>query len=374
MLGERVVLSLCKSIRDRRVAIACDRYFSSPQLFCRSAVPLVGTYMSNRKFTPKVLHDRKLEKKNDFDFSSSNKGLLAIKWKDNKDVLVMSNCHLPHIGETLRRQQDGSKEKVFCPTAILDYNLIMGGTDRCDQMASLYSYGRKSSKWWKKVFFRLFRITTINSWIISSKLQGKKPPFFVFLMELAHEMIQEAAIRRDYVPGRKRGRPSKLDRLVLDPVGNHMIVCANKKGRWRCVQCAKRKKESRVPFLCKSCNVPLCPACFVDYHKDLQSSMNQTFSDDDLDEPPEPNPVPAPPDLVDLCGGPSKTSSTPSTRITLRTRKQKVVQVSTFEEKTNRIAKKHNLTKDVAMSVIESAKLKKTKNVLPLPDWDQDPN
>ena len=300
-----------------------------------------------------------------------------MKWRDNNDVLVMSNCHNADIGETLRRQKNGEKEKVFCPQAILDYNCFMAGTDRCDQMATLYSYSRKSNKWWKKVFFRLFRIAIINTWILHTKIHGKKTPFFVFLMDLAHEMIQEAAIRREYEPTRtrRRGRPSKNDRMTLDPVGKHMIICAKKKGRWRCVQCSKQKKEKRVPFICKSCNVALCPSCFVDYHRDLTNhSDSEVESDQEIpDTPPAPQ---APPEVIDLAATAApQATSTPQTTSSKRCftlRKRKVVQVSTFEEKAKRLAKTHNLTKDVAMAVIESARIQNTANLHTSQDFGQD--
>ena len=266
-LGERVVLSLAKTIRNKDTLIACDRFFSSPILFARSPVPLVGTYRTSRKYTPKELTTPKL-KKNDCEFAANQEhGLLCTRWQDNNDVYVMSNCHKSEIDKTTRKQRDGTKQEVFCPKMILDYNAWMCGTDRCDQMASLYNYGRKSNKWWKKTFFRLFRISLINTWVIWKQIESKeKIPFFHFLDELASHMIERGLYQRPKKAIRLAGRPSKAEATLYRPQGEHYPVASNQ--RKRCIRCSKRKIERRVKIICHECNQAICLECFLPYHRE----------------------------------------------------------------------------------------------------------
>ena len=38
----------------------------------------------------------------------------------------------------------------------------MNGVDHNDQLLSYYALNRKSSKWWKKVYWRLFELVIVN--------------------------------------------------------------------------------------------------------------------------------------------------------------------------------------------------------------------
>ena len=53
----------------------------------------------------------------------------------------------------------------------------MSAVDRCDQYQSSYDIGRKSQKWWKKVFGRMLELCVINSCIFRSlhpEITGEK--------------------------------------------------------------------------------------------------------------------------------------------------------------------------------------------------------
>ena len=63
------------------------------------------------------------------------KGVCASAWMDKKIVMAMySNCQPTETEFVLRRQRDGSRSEVTCPTAIISYNKHMGGVDRGDQV------------------------------------------------------------------------------------------------------------------------------------------------------------------------------------------------------------------------------------------------
>lgn len=58
------------------------------------------------------------------------------------------------------KQTNKVGNKVDIPwslTAIAFYNEIMGGVDLADQMSGVYDKGRKSCKWWKKVYYDILR-------------------------------------------------------------------------------------------------------------------------------------------------------------------------------------------------------------------------
>ena len=66
---------------------------------------------------------------------------------DKKLVFLLSNFQEPSSTDIIqRKEKDGGKVNVQCPTSIIDYNKHMGGVDRADQRKENYSLDRKSKK------------------------------------------------------------------------------------------------------------------------------------------------------------------------------------------------------------------------------------
>ena len=42
----------------------------------------------------------------------------------------------------------------------------MNGVDRADQYTVYYSFIRKARKWWRKLFFWMLEVVTVNSYIL----------------------------------------------------------------------------------------------------------------------------------------------------------------------------------------------------------------
>ena len=51
-----------------------------------------------------------------------------------------------------RRKPDDSRVDLPCPPCLTDYQSFMRGVDRADQRIGYYNLGRRSKKWWKRVF------------------------------------------------------------------------------------------------------------------------------------------------------------------------------------------------------------------------------
>jgi len=76
--------------------------------------------------------------------------LLAIKWKDIRDVFILTTGHEDVLIEAPSSR--GAHQKIK-PAAVLDYNKYETGVDISDQMLSYYSFERKTIEWWKKLLF-----------------------------------------------------------------------------------------------------------------------------------------------------------------------------------------------------------------------------
>ncbi|GFS58062.1 DDE_Tnp_1_7 domain-containing protein [Trichonephila inaurata madagascariensis] len=83
------------NLPDKNPIIIIDNYFSSISLFeylKRKSIYAIGRVRDNRSGLSKVIDDKKM-KRGDFDNQISNQGIYFFKWKDNRPVYFLCNCH-----------------------------------------------------------------------------------------------------------------------------------------------------------------------------------------------------------------------------------------------------------------------------------------
>ena len=78
--------------------------------------------------------------------------LTVVRWKDKRDVFALSSFH----GNSI------DNEMPHKPEIISTYNSFMNGVDHNDQLLSYHALNRKSLKWLKKVYWRLFGLVIVN--------------------------------------------------------------------------------------------------------------------------------------------------------------------------------------------------------------------
>jgi hypothetical protein len=280
---------------NKGYSLYTDNYYSSPTLFDElnaSGTNAVGTARTNRKEMPQAVRDKNLKKGEAVYRQREN--LLAIKWKDKRDVTVLSTKHMPTFSLTGKVNRV-TREPICIPTCILEYNKYMGGVDRSDQLGKYYTITRKSMKWWKKLAFHIINLLITNSYVLYVKMEPQKVlSQFDFRKELARELII-ASERRISKKGRRSvGVPEQ--RLV----GRHFpaaipaqagaknqhpcrkcIVCSEKTGKRNAAGNPKRK-ETR--YWCPTCAKPLCvDICFERFHTLKHYRLQEDSSSSDSD-------------------------------------------------------------------------------------------
>ena len=176
-LGYRVVMDLMDRFQMKGHCLFIDNFYTSPQLLSdllAVRVYYTGTVRPNRKNFPReVIPSNTNLPSGSFRFATTkvfeSKEIVAMWWRNRRDVLALSTMHNTSITTVMKRPKDVcDKRPLPCPSIIDDYNLYMGGVDLADQNLSYYSMTtRKTLKWWKKVFWRLVNICITNSRIIS---------------------------------------------------------------------------------------------------------------------------------------------------------------------------------------------------------------
>lgn len=96
----------------------------------------------NRKYLPREVTNTKL-KKGEIAAKQTEDGIVALKWRDKRDVLMLSTKQsgLKTVVKTNRRN-----ECVIKPACIEDYNNGKSSIDVSDQMATYGSALRRCTK------------------------------------------------------------------------------------------------------------------------------------------------------------------------------------------------------------------------------------
>ena len=271
-----IVFELMRDHLDKGHEVYMDRYYSSVKLYndlyLRKTVA-VGTCMVNRKGLPKEFLAQSIPQET---LVACRQGpLLALKWRDKRDVVVLSTKHIANMKEVQTKRSPFVKNK---PVAILDYNTHMCGVDNSDQMLSYYSFNRKTIDWWKKLFFHLINLALVNAQKIYNVVNLQPMPLSAFLLSVIEDLVDDAGAsqeREDLV-----SHPNPFSRVFRNyrhfPVYNKGNASKSHAQR-DCVVCAMKRKHKTIEeqkkfrkttvYQCKICKVPLCIVdCFEVYH------------------------------------------------------------------------------------------------------------
>jgi len=92
----------------------------------------------------------------------SDSNVLILKWKDKRDLYMIS---IKHNSEVVKRHERGKIIKK--PKVVIDYNVGKTSIDLSDQMSSYSNPFRCSLKWYKKVALDgLLNIGVVNSFVL----------------------------------------------------------------------------------------------------------------------------------------------------------------------------------------------------------------
>ena len=193
-LGGSVVTWLTQDLVGKAYHIFMDSFFSSVPLYHKLLshnIYCTGTLRSKRRNFPPDLKDvakRGLATRGDM-MARQDGNVSVCVWQDTWPVTFMSSGHNPaHMKSITRRKADGSVIDVDCPLSITDYSQFMGGVDRGDQYRKYYHVRVKSRKSYKYIFWFLFEICVLNSFILSrySPCTTSTPTYLSFRKQLAH--------------------------------------------------------------------------------------------------------------------------------------------------------------------------------------------
>ncbi len=110
------------------------------------------------------------------------KGILALKWKDMRNVVMLSTIHNHSTVPKRRRSRPavGGTEEIQKPV------------DKGDQLMSYYGFSHRTVKWGRRALFHLLDNAIVNAWCILyhlSEQPGRKLAHKQFRIELASNCL-----------------------------------------------------------------------------------------------------------------------------------------------------------------------------------------
>ncbi|XP_012634083.1 zinc finger MYM-type protein 2 isoform X3 [Microcebus murinus] len=264
-VSSSVVMKLIEGLLDSGHVLYTDNYYTSihlaHQLLERSTY-LVGTLRSNRKLNPPDVVKAKLNK-NEVIARESDTGVVVLKWKDKRDVLMLSTMH----GEDTKvvETRKGVVEK---PHMIVDYNNSKAFVDLSDQLKSYSCSLRRGIKWFRKLAIELITGSAlVNSLVLYRVVNKKKISITKFKEQVCLKLLQtdETSTVVLSLP-----MPSVTCSLMnMGSARRRCTVCYEKtqaeKGREYAM-----KRCKQTAWKCSKCNVYFCVECFFLKHTSMK--------------------------------------------------------------------------------------------------------
>ena len=123
--------------------------------------------LSGQAFPKELVTKATVHNRGYYDFRS-NGPLLAAVWVDKRSIYFLSTLHIAEASAVTvkRRKLDGTQDDIACPPLLHDYQAYMQGVDCGDQLIGDYKAGRRSKKWWKRVFFHILECSILNGYVL----------------------------------------------------------------------------------------------------------------------------------------------------------------------------------------------------------------
>ncbi|KAL0861425.1 hypothetical protein ABMA27_008969 [Loxostege sticticalis] len=174
----KVVAKLLKHYLNTGRHVYMDNFYNSVDLadfLLRNKTHVTGTLRIKRKRNPSIVCTSKLRRGGSI-FRFNRAGSCVCKWKDQRDVLMISTKHSPELKVFINKRG----QQILKPNMVIEYNKFMNGVDRHDQMMSNYTCEHKTMRWYKKVGIHISQTMLLNAYFLFNMKMGKTMDYLEF--------------------------------------------------------------------------------------------------------------------------------------------------------------------------------------------------
>lgn len=228
-VSTKVVMELMEPYLDEGRCLFVDNWYTSVDLaekLLERNTHVVGTLRANRKRNLIEVTKKKLTRGGVI-AKKNRQGIMVLKWKDRRDVLMLSTKHDNSMKSFNRRGKTFEK-----PNVVAEYNKGKGYIDLSDQMGSYHTCLRKSIKWYRKLIFDIVCNTSIvNALSIYTDVTGQK----MTLVDFREAVIQ--------------GLLKKKTQITTDNEEKHVLEKTSNIGRCkRCYETISKEKGTEIHY------------------------------------------------------------------------------------------------------------------------------
>nr|CAI5849428.1 unnamed protein product [Callosobruchus analis] len=244
-VATKVVLELLETNLDKGLTLYTDNWYTSMELATKLRARnthLVGTVRKNRKGLPLDVVNAKLKRGEIF--GQEKNGIVVFKWRDKRDVIMLSTKHTDEMVEIPSR--DGAR---FKPKAVIDYNQAKSFIDLSDQMSSYSTSLQRSIKWFKKIATELIlgaSVVNAHQLFKLYKDDASKISITTFKENLCMQLLNVSK-QHAYTSAEKRGRCKLCYQKNKEIHGREYVIRKTRQVNSRCDACADK------PLLCLEC-------------------------------------------------------------------------------------------------------------------------
>ena len=266
--ASKVVNKLMTGLTGEGRSLFMDNYYNSVELatcLLKDSTYVTGTLRPNRKHNPEDLITLKL-KKGESAQRWTQGGIYIVKWKDKRDVLVISTeVSGDMVFYETRRGTASSK-----PLSVQLYNKNMGGIDLVDQHLAYYSSPHKSVKWYKKFGLHVLELMLLDAYFLYRRFSvvSRKVELYQFRLTIVDYLCGPLPTP---TPSTSLHKTNDIIFMRHFPHMHHYDQNGRRK-QLRCRICYAQKVRKMTPVFCPGCpdQPGLClDNCFIKYHRSL---------------------------------------------------------------------------------------------------------
>ena len=182
--------------------------------------------------------------------------LYQMLWQQVRDATQRASGRITTLLAMQRRLKgSSSKIPVNCPNGIKLYNSKMGGVDLMDQLKSTYQLDQRPKfQFHLHLFFDLFDVALVNSFIVYKKLENKDLTLKEFKICIALKFMASFVSQKLSCSNHRPSKCTKAQKSGLIP-SSHLSVFLVTRGR--CTVYSQAGKENRTFVTCSLCDLAL---------------------------------------------------------------------------------------------------------------------
>ena len=180
---------------------------------------------------------------------------------------MLSTIHLGELMDNDKKNRT-TKEVIYKPHVIVDYNKTMSGVDLLNQVLIPYYTQRWGIKWYRKIGEFMLGISVYNSFIVYQKLSPQNGikdhlRYYMELIEeiLTHHLFGVASYQHGTTP------PDIFFLIERHFISQVPWTLGKSFAQRKCIHCAKLGTRRDIRFWYRRCRFGLCLSkCFEIYH------------------------------------------------------------------------------------------------------------